>query len=508
MPRSSEDEDFLQLRDALAPEAEPPEELAPLVEEELGPTPEADMTPPVRAASPAPTPPQDPYGPDANRAALEKAIEARRGSDVAATFQDAAALFNRAGGGHAGDLSSSTRAHRDDAFNDVMRRRALADQDSAATKRQKDAQLDADMRDPGSDVSLRARSLFRGTTVGRALAERLGDQFEGLSASQLPGARDIVASETDLLKTQAKAGHGGPDERAGALAALVAAAGGAQSPRGKFFAEAFADAPLKVIKDQGFNLLTREEKQKADIEMQSKRDAAAEKRARIMAGLGVEKEFRGDRSELTKTLDKAGGFFPNLKVVEDIVAKHTGPDGKVAELPTVGLVDKPVTDFWGGMLRSPEGQELAKAADQIQLSYRNLVTGSAASTEEDRRIAAAGLDRRNLTGFLTGLKLMKARYQDLLKRTYAGYEPEVAQGYIARDPAYGIPGDSVYDPVVSKKAFSNFQNASQGQHIIPGRGAPALPTNIPVKAPPRIRLNGKLYEEGPDGEAVEVDEEL
>ena len=510
MPRTPEDEDFLLQRAALAPLAEPPEELAALVpedEEALLPTePEVDMAPPPVVTKVAPLPAKDPYGPGADRAALEAAIKDRASTDNSARFMDAIESFNHAGGGTAKDLSASTRARRDDSFNDVMRRRALADQDAAAGKRQRDQDLDEAMRDPGSDVSVRARALFSGTTVGRALRERMGDRFEALSANQLPGARDIISSETDLLKAQAKAGHTGPDERTGALEALVAAAGGPDSPRGQFFQQGFANAPLKVIKDQGFGLLTREEKQKFDLQMQGIRDTAAMKRAQTMAGVNVEKEFRGDRSELSKTLDKAGGFFPNLKVIEGIMAKHTDKSGKVGDLPTVGIAAKPITDLGGGFLRSTEGQELAKAADQMQLAYRNLVTGSAASTEEDRRIAAAGLDRRNLSGFITGLQLMKGRYQDLLRRTYAGYEPEVAQGYIARNPDYGIKGDAVYDPSVAAGKFKNFEAASQGQHIIPGRGAPALPTDIPVSAPRRLRINGKLYEEAPDGEAVEVEE--
>ncbi len=514
MPRTPEDEDFLLQRAALAPLAEPPEDLASLVpeddvEEALLPTePDVDMAPPPAAAPKvAPLPGKDPYGAGADRAALEAAIKDRASTDNSARFMDAIESFNHAGGGTARDLGASTRARRDDSFNDVMRRRALADQDSAAVKRQKDAEYDAALGDGGSDLSANARDLFLSTTVGRNVAERMGDRFNNLSAKQLGiTVKDLLASETDLAKAKLKAGHTGSDERAGALEALVGAAGGPDSPRGKYFQQAFANAPLKVIKDEGFDLLSNEEKQKAAVILQGIRDRAAMQRAQTIAGVNVEKEFRGDRSELSKTLDKAGGFFPNLKVIEGIIAKHTDKTGKVGDLPTVGIAAKPITDLGGGFLRSAEGQELAKAADQMQLAYRNLVTGSAASTEEDRRIAAAGLDRRNLGGFVTGLKLMKDRYQDLLRRTYAGYEPEVVQGYIARNPDYGIKGDAAYDPAVAVGKFKNFENASQGQHIIPGRGAPPLPTDISVKAPRRLRRNGKLYEEGPDGEAVEVEE--
>ncbi len=514
MARNLEDEEFLRLREELAPMGEPPEMLPVEPSVDLGPPPEPPPALPPQL--PIPKPPLEPtYGPGADQAALEAAIKDRSNSDIQSKFQDAASLFNKAFGGSAGDLAKATRDHRDDSFNDVMRRRALADQDAAAQKRQREAELDEALRDAGSDVSKSGRDLFFGTSVGKALRERLGDRADRLSASQIPGARDIIASETDLLKAGLKAGNGTDDGRSGALEALVEAAGGPDSDRGAFFAKAFAHAPLKVIKDQGFGLLSREEKQAFDRGMQTVRDTSAEKRARIMAGQKLEGELRKDRGELGSGLKTVGGFFPNAAIVESILAKHTGPNGEVKDLPAVGPLAKPLTDFGGGFFRSKEGTELAKAGDQIQLAFRNLITGSAASTEEDRRINLAGLDRRNLQSFVTGFQAMKKQYTDLLERTYGLYEPPVAQGFIARAPQYGIPGHPVYDPAVAKRAFAQYEANSQTRQLMPGieklaketgAAAPKLNTSTSVTTP-RIRLNGKVYEEGPDGEAVEVEEE-
>jgi hypothetical protein len=488
--------DLEEQRQALVPEADPPFVL---------PVPElpADEAPPPPA--PPPGKPLDAYAPSAqygegaDRAALEAAIAHRAKQDQAADFLDAASLFNRAGGGHAGDLAAPVRQHREDSFNDVMRRRALADQDAQAADRARKLALASASEDPGSELSQKALGFYGASTIGKEMLNRLPPEMRArLTASMVPGGKDILESETDLYKAGLKANAANKaDGREDTLAALVAAAGGPDSLRGQWFAKTFANAPFQVIKDKGFELLNHEEQRKFQGSQNDLSRENATKNTLIGAGLAYDEKVRKGREEIGTALDKTGGFFSNARVVDEILAKYRGPDGKITSLPTVGPLAKPITDIGGGLLRSEDGQKLAKAADLIQLAIRNLVTGSAASTEEDRRIAAAGVDRRSLQGFLTGYDLIKRRYTDLLKRTYGTYDPVVAQGFIARNPEYGIPGDPVYDPKRARAAFIQAERTTLAGPaksvalrriqelggVLSGASPPPVPTTTPVREP-------------------------
>lgn len=202
MARTPADERFLEERDALAPLGEPAA---------LLPTPEVDMTPPAGlpgapTAVPTSGASPNPYGPGADAAAFEAALRDRQNADTTATFEDAATLFNKAGGGTAGDLAASTRAHRDDSFNDVMHRRAIADQDTATKKKQHEEALAAALELPDSPETKKILDFYGATTVGKAmLGNMTPEQRARLTGNMIPGAKELLASDTELMKEHLKA---------------------------------------------------------------------------------------------------------------------------------------------------------------------------------------------------------------------------------------------------------------------------------------------------------------
>lgn len=224
MARTPADERFLEERDALAPLGEPAA---------LLPTPEVDMTPPAGlpgapTAVPTSGASPNPYGPGADAAAFEAALRDRQNADTTATFEDAATLFNKAGGGTAGDLAASTRAHRDDSFNDVMHRRAIADQDAATKKKQHEEALAAALELPDSPETKKILDFYGATTVGKAmLGNMTPEQRARLTGNMIPGAKELLASDTELMKEHLKAqaklpGPGGvPDPSVAALAKML-----------------------------------------------------------------------------------------------------------------------------------------------------------------------------------------------------------------------------------------------------------------------------------------------
>jgi hypothetical protein len=135
-----------------------------------------------------------------------RAAEASRGeSDRAAALLDAAALINRGFGGTAGDLGGQARATREDSLKDVLRRRAMADQDSALQKRQREEAVAKALALGDSPESVRLKEQFGATTIGKMMRERMGDDaWTRLPGSSLPGPKDQFLGEIDLAKAGMK----------------------------------------------------------------------------------------------------------------------------------------------------------------------------------------------------------------------------------------------------------------------------------------------------------------
>jgi hypothetical protein len=170
-----------------------------------------------------------------------------------------------------------------------------------------------------------------------------------------------------------------------------------------------------------------------------------------------------------------------MSVIDAALAAHP------KDLPGVGPLDQPATNFARGLFASKEGLQVSKAAKRLQLAYRNLVTGSAASTEEDKRISDAGADPSTEQSFRAGYELMKKGYQDLVARTYAGHDPRAVQTFISRAPEYEIPGHPLFSKEVSVKAAPTYTaplDAIQPPIVSgPAAPAPSLPTSVPVVEP-------------------------
>lgn len=495
MARNAEDEDFLKLREALAPPAEPPEVLAPLVPDptaELQPTPEIDTTPPppglpVQHGTPMPQP-QDSYGAGADKAALEAAIADRGQADVGAKFLDAASLFNKAGGGHAGDLAAPERAHRDDSFNDVMRRRAMADQDSSAQKRQKDAALDAAMRDPRSDVSVRARALFAGTTVGKALRDRMGDQFDSLSASQLPGAKDIIGSETDLLKAGLKA-HGGDDGSAAALETLVAEAENFQPGLGAQFRAAYAGAPKDVIKTGGFGKLHQMTGEKFTQGENEKNRTASYGKATEEHAVAEDTKHLGRLQDLGSAIKpemaQAGVALKNLIGMVDSAEQKYGPNNIPGTGPFARLAA--MHPFLADKLQSDEANQFQQQANLINVLGRHDITGAAFKPAEEVELRGLLANLSSGKAVKNTIGRLKQMYQAALDRTYAAH-PDTWREFLSKVPELQTDNFKIDAPVAKGEAAPHLPalspDAAKARGINPSGMAPPIDTSTPVQDTP------------------------
>ncbi len=443
MPRSPEDEDFLLRRAALAPEADPPEELAPLVAEEeqkLLDTPAVDMTPPVLPAPKvAPLLSKDPYGPGADRAALEAALRDRQDSDIGATFQDAASLFNKAFRGHAGDLAASTRAHRDDSFNDVMRRRAMADQDAAAGKRQKEAEYDAAAGNGASDVSANARNLVLGSEMGKRLAERMGDNFNHLSAKQLGVSfKDLLASETDLAKAGLKASHAGPDESATALEALAK----------------WADEKLPGLGDKvrtyggtAKGLATARDVVHQAISQDFSLKEAEKGRTNTTAKSTEEQQVQDQTRKLSRLQTMGTEIKPEhastLKVIknlEDAIASNTNPAGEIAGTGLGHALVRTAQGVLPGIAsqaidaaKSQPAQDVQHALDLAYDLQRKGITGVVFTPREDAEYRMSLDNITNGHNVAQSVRKLKELSEAAVNRVYAAH-PDVWRQYIKANP--------------------------------------------------------------------------
>jgi hypothetical protein len=479
MPLNSALLDLLDRRAALVPDAEDPRVLPVPALPSLDP-----QAPQFAVPSPPPAPPAPAYGPGADKAALDQAIQSRGDQDRSASLLDAASLFNRAGGGHAGDLAAGVRAHRDDAVQDVLRQRALVDQDAAAKKRQREEALTEALQRADSPETLRIKDLFGATAVGQALRERLGeDQWSRLSGANIPGSRDMLASETDLLKAGLKSGH--PDQdRAATLEALVAAAGGPATERGAKFAQMFANAPANVIREQGFQLLNHDEQRTFQQHENEKARTAA------FGRFGVNETNEQENKRKARLQDIGNTIKPELA---SGVAALNQFEQKVAELgkkygedniPGTGLVHQwisrhPTLAAW---TQSDEANEFQGLGRLLEVFGRKDITGSAFSKREEEQIRGLLNNITNGASVRQSIGRLKLLVNSAVNRVYAAH-PDVWREYAKANPALQTPEFNLKTPVAPNEAQKAAVPLTPEQLAAMGVN-PALAPNLPN--PPRV----------------------
>lgn len=200
----ADDEEHL----AVVPEFDPGEPVAPV----------AIPVPPPAPAFPALVATGEPVdrGPFAPKpgtlADLEEAKAARDDADREALVAQGNELLNNAFGGTAKGLAAGARAKREDSFQDYMRRRTLEDQDIARQKETRTQALEAALARGDSPESVKAKDMFSSTTVGAELRRRMGEEaWARLPGSSIPGSKEMLASEVDLMKKQLAAKQGPAD---------------------------------------------------------------------------------------------------------------------------------------------------------------------------------------------------------------------------------------------------------------------------------------------------------
>lgn len=168
-------------------------------------------------AIPAPPLPEVPpymprgYSSRADEAAAAAAERDRASKDSEAKVADARSLINKAFGGSAGDLAAPIRATREDSIKDITRRRLQEDQDRARSKEQHDALEQEALSRGDSPESQKVKELFSSTIVGKRLRGQMGEEaWARLPGHSIPGGKDLLASDTELLKSAAKPGS--PDD--------------------------------------------------------------------------------------------------------------------------------------------------------------------------------------------------------------------------------------------------------------------------------------------------------
>lgn len=165
-------------------------------------------------AIPAPPLPEVPpymprgYSSRADEAAAAAAERDRASKDSEAKVADARSLINKAFGGSAGDLAAPIRATREDGIKDITRRRLQEDQDRARSKEQHDALEQEALSRGDSPESQKVKELFSSTIVGKRLRGQMGEEaWARLPGHSIPGGKDLLASDTELLKSSGKPGN-------------------------------------------------------------------------------------------------------------------------------------------------------------------------------------------------------------------------------------------------------------------------------------------------------------
>lgn len=220
-----------EARQALAPQGDPADEYTDL----------QALPAPAVALEGAPAPRQQPRGapvadlqipnhtPAADGAALDAAEHHRRMAYANAGLQDAGALALSPWLKSTHNGGDATRKSADEEVNAVFKRRALEDQDRQLAAQQHEAALNAALARGDSPESIKIKDAFGGTTVGSALRSRMGpDAWMKLPGHAIPGAKEQLGSETELMKSQLKAQAAGGGEDPQHLITGVAVARGEQ----------------------------------------------------------------------------------------------------------------------------------------------------------------------------------------------------------------------------------------------------------------------------------------
>ena len=467
--------------------------------------PDADYMalPPAAAPKVAPLQAKDPYGPGADRAALEAAIKDRASTDNSARFMDAIESLNHAGGGTARDLGATTRARRDDSFNDVMRRRALADQDSAAVKRQKDAEYDAALGDGGSDLSANARDLFLSTTVGRNVAERMGDRFNNLSAKQLGiTVKDLLASETDLAKARLKASNSGSDEVSATLEAL------AQRADEKFPGQGFGDK-IRKYDHNAKGLAAAKDVVHQDVGQKFSREEGEKGRTNTTAVRLEDERVRQDDKRLSRLQSLGNAIKPEeasvLKIVKDLVSTiEANTDPKTGEIEGVGLghtavqgLQDAVPGIVGTAIDAMKPQPAQDVQHALTLAYsleRKGITGVVFTPRENAEYKLALNNISNGHNVKESVKRLVELSEQAVNRLYAAH-PDTWRQYVKANPnmSTSMFNDArPEDPTEVAPAMNPPASGTAGARGINPAGftpPPPLPTKTDVKEPDRYNLD-------------------
>lgn len=187
---------------AVVPEFEQPELQAPVVV----PSPLVAQGAPVE---------RGPFQPRVD-ADIEAAKADREGADRQASIMGAIESLNHAFGGSAKGLAAPVLARRNDSFADVEKKRIAEEADLQRQRQTRADALEAALARGDSPESVQAKERFAASTVGRELVQRMGpDAWARLPGNAVPGAKELLMSEVDLMKKQMSAKQGPAD---GALA--------------------------------------------------------------------------------------------------------------------------------------------------------------------------------------------------------------------------------------------------------------------------------------------------
>jgi hypothetical protein len=358
----------------------------------------------------------------------------------------------------------------------------------------------------------------------------MGDRFESLSANQLPGARDIISSETDLLKAQAKASHTGPDESATALEALAQRAEEVIPGMGdKVRAFGGTNKGLGAARDYVHQQLGQKFSNEQGILNRTNTTAKNEDTNRV-ANEQKDLSYLKDLGNTVKPeIVQAAGAIKRLKsMVAEGEAKY-GP----GNIPGVGILSAalsghPTTaalmEKFG--LTSSDANRFREEANLINVLQRHEITGAAFSKQEASEIRQLMANITSGNATQRTLDRLEELVHTALNKAYASH-PTVAGKFIKsmgpdaeteqfnlNSPAEPSPQMQSITPDVAKARGVN-PAGFMPPPVVPksevrepsGKIAPAPPgsAEIPTAQEPPPQKPGKLTMQLPDGRFVYSD---
>lgn len=460
MPTNPYSAAFLDQRNALAPGLDEEDLLTPLV-------------PPVPVAplpqAPAPMAPAVPagYGPGADAAAMADAEAQRGAADQSAMLLEAARLFNRAGGGSAGDLAAPARAGRDQGVQDVLRRRAMEDQDLQKAKQSRAAALEAALASAGSPETMKAREAFGGTSVGQRMRQRMGEEaWAKLTGNMLPGAKEQLSSEIEAMKLE---GKNAPDPKFDAKSPLsVGAVDRAKAVLGQYDPPLLAKLGNSIdgmtfneVTEQIYPLMTAEAKARWGKEI-----------AGIQAGnrKDAQQAQTDNRFELKVAERQVGGFHPRKGVIpSDFQARELSKLAAATDTTTAALdtlrkgFERHGPEFFFGKARAIGLPTLEDARLRAKELYNlGVLNGQdyaivSRIIPDPNTLRAAAFPKDFLTQMATVDRILKRA----LSRTAGryNYEPD------APAPAPASPAPQAAPPVSTQAAVTEPETSPDGKYV-------------------------------------------